>query len=403
MREPTSREKKEKDVSEYLSNMGSNMEANVDADVDIETDAGACEKGLTGEGDIQKDEEKCKDFRNEENIGKMNKTSNGRSGSNGVHGKDVNDDDTHGEKCMAPNVDTSENVSLNELKNMDMGRREKEEINELCEDELNEMFDDFLKDIENISSNKDNEQERKKINKGDAQSEITRLLANKNSSPFEIFDIHEDINMEEIKSKYRRLSVLIHPDKCKIEKANEAFHILNKAYEELKRDDIKEQYKSVYETAKKNIIKKLNLKKKKNELNEYLNKKEEEYEITKEIQLLINEECEILLKVQKEKLEYAEKCKQANLQYARDKEEEKLKEELKKEEERKLWMQGRDERVNSWKNYKKDNLKTEKEFLIYKNVGKKKEERTEEEKEQLKKLPATSRIESDVQKKRRKN
>ncbi|SBT46939.1 DnaJ protein, putative [Plasmodium ovale wallikeri] len=269
------------------------------------------------------------------------------------------------------------------------------------EDELNDLFDDFLKDIENISSNKDRKNEGKKMNKGDAEKEITRILANKNSSPFEIFDLHEEINMDIIKSKYRRLSILIHPDKCKIEKANEAFHILNKAYEDLKKDDIKEQYKTVYETAKKNIIKKLNLKKKKNDINEYLNVKEDEYEITKEVQLLINDECEKLLKEQKEKMEYAQKCKLANLKYVQEQEEEKLKEELRKEEERKLWAERRDERVNNWKSYKKENWKSEKEFVLYKNVGKKKEERTEEEKEKLKKLPINSIAEKNAHKKRR--
>ncbi|ANQ09721.1 DNAJ protein [Plasmodium coatneyi] len=306
------------------------------------------------------------------------------------------------EKDAEPNKNPSDNNTSGAMEDNHEEVAQKEEADELGEDALNEMFDDFLKDIENISSNMENQPEGKKLNKGDAESEITRLLANKNSSPFEIFGIHEDMDMEKIKSKYRRLSVLIHPDKCKIEKASEAFHILNKAYEELKRDDIKEQYKSVYETAKKNIIKKLNLKKIKNELNEYLNKNEEEYEITKEVQLLINEECENLLKVQKEKMEYAQKCKLANLQYAKEKEEEKMKEELKKEEERKKWIEGRDERVNNWKNYRKDNLKTEKEFHIYKNVGKKKEERTEEEKEKLKRISTTNVVDKDGNKKRRK-
>ncbi|CAG9471859.1 unnamed protein product [Plasmodium vivax] len=336
----------------------------------------------------------------------MNEPTSGEAnlpdGEDGVSANGRSDGGAGGEKGKDTHMNRSDNNTSTAVEDNQEEGEQKGEADELGEDALNEMFDDFLKDIENISSTMENQQEGKKLNKGDAQSEIARLLANKNSSPFEIFDIHEDINMEMIKSKYRRLSVLIHPDKCKIEKASEAFHILNKAYEELKRDDIKEQYKSVYETAKKNIIKKLNLKKIKNELNEYLNKNEEEYEISKEVQLLINEECENLLKVQKEKMEYAQKCKLANLQYAKEKEEEKIKEELKKEEERKLWIEGRDERVNNWKNYKKENLKTEKEFHIYKNVGKKKEERTEEEKEKLKRLPSTNRVESDGNKKRRK-
>ncbi|SOV17224.1 DnaJ protein, putative [Plasmodium gaboni] len=271
------------------------------------------------------------------------------------------------------------------------------------DDDMNELLDNFLQDIENITSNKEKKVEDKKLNKEDAGKEINRILEHKNSSPFEIFGIYENINMDLIKSRYRKLSILIHPDKCKIDKAADAFHILTRAYEELQKDDIKEQYKSVYEIAKKNIIKKHQLKKKKiNEINEYLNKSEEEYEITKEIQQLINEECENLLKVQREKMEYAQKCKLANMKYVQEKEEERLKEEMEKEKEKKLWEQGRDERVNNWKNYKKENLKDEKEFHLYKNINKKKQERTEEQKQKLKNVPLTY-DQNDVNKKRKIN
>ncbi|CXJ11116.1 DnaJ protein, putative [Plasmodium berghei] len=276
-----------------------------------------------------------------------------------------------------------------------------DEGDNINDSQLDELFEDFLKDVESISSNQNIAKETNKLKKEDAEKEINRILSNKNSSPFEILGIHQNINIDIIKNRYRQLSILIHPDKCKLEKANEAFHILNTAYEDLKRDGIKEQYKSVYEVAKKNIVKKLNLKKKKNDINEYLNI-EEEYEITKEIQQLINEECEVLLKKQKEKFEYAQKCKLANLKYVQEKEEEKLREELKKEEEQKLWAERRDERVNSWKSYKNENIKNEKEFHLYKNISKKKEERTEEEQEQIKKMSIKSNVENHTYKKRRK-
>ncbi|VWU50066.1 DnaJ protein, putative [Hepatocystis sp. ex Piliocolobus tephrosceles] len=274
------------------------------------------------------------------------------------------------------------------------------------EDILDEMFDDFLKDIESVITPRNKNQEKqKRFKKEDVGTEIARILANKNNSAFTIFDIvNEDVNMEIIKNKYKQLSILIHPDKCDHKNANEAFHILNKAYEELKQDEVKEQYKNVYEIAKKNIIKKLKLpKKKKNEINEYFNIQEEEYDITKEIQQQINEECERLLKERQEKQEYAQKCKMANLRYAQEKEEERLKEELKKEEERKKWNERRDERVNSWKSYKQEIFQNEKEFQLFKIIGKKKEERTEEEKELLKKITInTIDLKHPVNKKRKK-
>ncbi|SPJ11794.1 DnaJ protein, putative [Plasmodium sp. DRC-Itaito] len=321
-------------------------------------------------------------------------------------GKGDNSKEDFPEKEM--NIDTNNNMKDNISDNTHEDEKknpsdENHLNNHNDDDDMNELLENFLQDIENITSNKENKFEEKKINKGDAGKEINRILEHKHSSPFEIFGIYENINMDLIKSRYRKLSILIHPDKCKIDKAAEAFHILTRAYEELQKDEIKEQYKSVYEIAKKNIIKKHQLKKKKiNEINEYLNKTEEEYEITKEIQQLINEECEHLLKVQREKIEYAQNCKLANLKYVQEKEEERLKEEMEKEKEKKLWEQGREERVNNWKNYKKENLKDEKEFNLYKNINKKKQERSEEEKQKLKNVPLKY-DQNDVHKKRKKN
>ncbi|SOS80186.1 DnaJ protein, putative [Plasmodium sp. gorilla clade G1] len=323
-------------------------------------------------------------------------------------GKAGNSKEDFPEKEM--NIDTNNNMKDNisdntheDEKNNPSDENQLNNNNNDDDDDMNELLENFLQDIDNITSNKEKNVEEKKLNKGDAGKEINRILEHKHSSPFEIFGIYENINMDLIKSRYRKLSILIHPDKCKIDKAAEAFHILTRAYEELQKDEIKEQYKSVYEIAKKNIIKKHQLKKKKiNEINEYLNKTEEEYEITKEIQQLINEECENLLKIQKEKIEYAQNCKLANMKYVQEKEEERLKEEMEKEKEKKLWEQGRDERVNNWKNYKKENLKDEKEFHLYKNINKKKQERTQQEEQKLKNVPLTYE-QNNVHKKRKKN
>lgn len=42
-------------------------------------------------------------------------------------------------------------------------------------------------------------------------------------NPFDIFDLNEDASMEDIQKKYKRVALLIHPDKCKHPKATEAF------------------------------------------------------------------------------------------------------------------------------------------------------------------------------------
>jgi hypothetical protein len=42
-------------------------------------------------------------------------------------------------------------------------------------------------------------------------------------NPFDIFDLEDDASLEEIQKKYKRVALLIHPDKCKHPKATEAF------------------------------------------------------------------------------------------------------------------------------------------------------------------------------------
>lgn len=46
------------------------------------------------------------------------------------------------------------------------------------------------------------------------------------SSPYDVMDIPHTSTDSEIKSSYRKKSVLIHPDKCKHEKAEEVSSVL---------------------------------------------------------------------------------------------------------------------------------------------------------------------------------
>jgi DnaJ family protein C protein 8 len=45
-------------------------------------------------------------------------------------------------------------------------------------------------------------------------------------NPYDILDVGPEASEEEIKKKFRMLSILVHPDKCKHEKASDAFHLL---------------------------------------------------------------------------------------------------------------------------------------------------------------------------------
>ncbi len=54
----------------------------------------------------------------------------------------------------------------------------------------------------------------------------------------------------EIKKKFRMLSILVHPDKCKHERASDAFHILEQAYKALMDNDKRRMYQRVMREAR---------------------------------------------------------------------------------------------------------------------------------------------------------
>jgi len=64
--------------------------------------------------------------------------------------------------------------------------------------------------------------------------EIERIIKNK-SNYLEVLGVTRQSTQNEIKKNYKRLSLLVHPDRNKNKGAEEAFMILNKAYEEVKK------------------------------------------------------------------------------------------------------------------------------------------------------------------------
>ncbi|KAJ3760034.1 chaperone regulator [Lentinula raphanica] len=72
--------------------------------------------------------------------------------------------------------------------------------------------------------------------------EVERILKAFKLNPYDILDLDETATQEDIKKKYRQLSLFIHPDKTPHPRAPDAFDILKKAESELsekaKRDEL---------------------------------------------------------------------------------------------------------------------------------------------------------------------
>ncbi|XP_044756557.1 dnaJ homolog subfamily C member 8 [Coccinella septempunctata] len=102
--------------------------------------------------------------------------------------------------------------------------------------------------------------EVKEIEKRDSvltsKQQIDRLLrpgsTYLNLNPFEVLQIDPELPIDEVKKKYRRLSILVHPDKNQddAERAQQAFEAVNKAWKVLENEVTRKKCMEVIEEAK---------------------------------------------------------------------------------------------------------------------------------------------------------
>jgi len=88
-----------------------------------------------------------------------------------------------------------------------------------------------------------------------SDQQIERLLrpgsSYANLNPFDVLQVEPTATLEEIKKKYRRLSILVHPDKNQddTERAQRAFDELAKAYKVLENEDGRQKCLEIVEEA----------------------------------------------------------------------------------------------------------------------------------------------------------
>ncbi|XP_015928637.1 dnaJ homolog subfamily C member 8 [Parasteatoda tepidariorum] len=102
--------------------------------------------------------------------------------------------------------------------------------------------------------------EVKEIEKRDSvltpKQQIDRLLRPGstyfNLNPFEVLQIEPETSLDDVKKQYRRLSILVHPDKNPDDRdrAQQAFDIINKAYKSLDDDGQRAKALEIVEEAK---------------------------------------------------------------------------------------------------------------------------------------------------------
>ncbi|EKX72030.1 DnaJ domain containing protein [Theileria equi strain WA] len=261
-------------------------------------------------------------------------------------------------------------------------------------EEKDEILSLFFSEIESIGKVQSDDTNIK----FNAKELCLRLTSRTFSSPFQVLQLKHDATEEEIKQRYRKMSLLIHPDKFKHENARQAFQVLTDAYNEIQKEDTRDKYKAVYGHAKAVVYKRHKLKLNSTHLDLIASGllDSDLQKIDHEIQA----ECEKMLKRQTERREYAEKCIQANIDFEKQMAAEQIELEKQKLNEQVEWDKTRDLRVNSWRSFQSKVDSKEFKLGAFKGIETKREARNELDLESQKNSIAASKTSRQNKKKK---
>lgn len=203
------------------------------------------------------------------------------------------------------------------------------------------------------------------VSEVERDNEVTRILSCFKLNAFEYLNLPFDSSVDEVKRQYRKLSLLVHPDKCKHPQAKEAFGALAKAQQLLLDPQEREYLVSQVNAAKEELkakrkkqLKKDNASKIKSLVDE--GKYEQQYERSEEFQQQLKLKVRELLTEQewrRRKMQMRISEEEGRLK----KDEEETKEMWKrKREHEEQWEGTREKRVSSWRDFMKTGKKGKK-------------------------------------------
>ncbi|KAL7208058.1 hypothetical protein ACSBR1_029921 [Camellia fascicularis] len=79
--------------------------------------------------------------------------------------------------------------------------------------------------------------EAESANEAERFEEVTRIMGVEVESPYDVLEVNRNISADNMKRRYWKLSLMVHPDKCSHPQANQAFVKLNKAFKDLQDPD----------------------------------------------------------------------------------------------------------------------------------------------------------------------
>ncbi|EQC38542.1 hypothetical protein SDRG_04248 [Saprolegnia diclina VS20] len=124
-------------------------------------------------------------------------------------------------------------------------KREEEEAAKKAEEDLLASFMNEVDELEDqantVKKPEEAPREKKIVDFFDADFQIKRLLQPHhewiNLNPFFVLMLETDATDEDIKQHYRKLSGMVHPDKCPDPRAREAFEEIKKAHDQMLNED----------------------------------------------------------------------------------------------------------------------------------------------------------------------
>ncbi|KAL3530295.1 hypothetical protein ACH5RR_009617 [Cinchona calisaya] len=203
------------------------------------------------------------------------------------------------------------------------------------------------------------------VSEVERDNEVNRILSCFKLNSFEHLNLPFDSSVDDVKKQYRKLSLLVHPDKCKHPQAKEAFGALAKAQQLLLEPQEREYLVNQINAAKEELrakrkkqLKKDTASKLKSMVDE--GRYEQEFERSQEFQL------ELKLKVREILTEQEWRRRKMQMRISEEegrlkKDEEESKEMWKrKREHEEQWEGTREQRVSSWRDFMKGGKKVKK-------------------------------------------
>ncbi|CAN7038187.1 unnamed protein product [Brassica rapa subsp. trilocularis] len=196
-------------------------------------------------------------------------------------------------------------------------------------------------------------------------NEVVRILSCFKLNPFEHLNLSFDSSTDDVKRQYRKISLMVHPDKCKHPQAQDAFGALAKAQQLLLNDQERDYILTQVHAAKEELKMKRKKQLKKNTASKIKSlvdegKHEQIYEQSEEFQKELKLKVrEILTDQEWRRRKMAMRISEEEGRLKKDEEEQKEIRKKKREHEEQ-WEGTRENRVSSWRDFMKAGKKAKK-------------------------------------------